>query len=201
MIDLKPFCGHGDPRDFLNRPWQENGATYATNGHIGIRVDALQEGAEPAHPTMAGRIDKMLADAVAHTKLLKITFPTPAPKPCGHCGGGGRINARTCEECDGGTFDHGSHSYECKACVSGEIHTPASKSDADAEPCWVCDGHGIASRPVHLNADGVTYCFQEKYLRSIRGLPSARLFVSGDCHKVARFEFDGGRGLLMPMQQ
>lgn len=200
MIDLKQFCGHGDPREFLNRPWQEDGATYATNGHIGIRLDVLQEGIEPAHPTMAGRIDKMLTDALANTIPLEIKFPTDAPKPCGHCAGGGRINARTCEECDGGSFIHGSHSYDCKECVAGEIHTPASNTAAGAETCWVCDGHGIASRRIYLNANGVQYCFQEKYLRSIHGLPRARLFVSGDSHRVARFDFDGGRGLLMPMQ-
>lgn len=199
MIDLKPFCGRNDPREFLNKPWHENGATFATDGHIGIRVDALQEGIEPVDPKMAGRIEKMLNEALANTTPLEIVFPADAPKPCGHCSGSGRINARTCDECDGGSFDHGSHSYDCKACVSGEIHTPASKDDANAESCWACDGHGTISRRVYLQAEGTTYCFQERYLRSIQGLPSARLFVGGDNQKVARFDFDGGAGLLMPM--
>lgn len=200
MIDLKPFCGRDDPREYLNHPWQENGATFATNGHIGIQIKEMRADAVPVHATMAGRIEKLLRNAAANTIPLEIEFPSEAPKTCGHCGGARFVVARDCDECDGdGWFEHGSHTYDCKECrAQGEIHRPAKPEEADAKECWVCEGSGAISRTVWLKAYGVTYGFQEKYLRRLVALPSVRLFVSPDNTKEARFDFEGGSGVLMP---
>lgn len=38
MIDLKQFCGKGDYREILNAPFSDSEFTYASNGHIIVRV-------------------------------------------------------------------------------------------------------------------------------------------------------------------
>lgn len=202
MIDLKPFCGRDDPRAYLNQPWQENGATFATNGHIGIRLDGLQDGLAAAHPKTAGRIPKLLEEARANVIPLAIELPTKRAKPCGHCGGSGYVIAKTCDECEGaGWFEKGSHTYDCKECQeAGTISTPAKQGAAEAEACWVCDGRGTLSRDILLKANGTTYGFAEKYLRLITALPAVRFFVGPDNQRVARFDFDGGSGVLMPIR-
>lgn len=201
MIDLKPFCGRDDPRAYLNQPWQENGATFATNGHIGVRLDGLQDGLEAAHPKIAGRIPRMLDEARANAIPLAIELPTDPAEPCRHCGGSGYVISKACDECDGsGWFEKGSHTYDCKECKEeGTIRTPAKQGDAEAEACWVCNGRGTVSRTIRLKANGATYAFAEKYLRLIVALPAVRFFVGPDNHRVARFDFEGGSGVLMPI--
>lgn len=48
MINLKAFSAKDDPRPYLNMPWQEDGNSFATNGHIPIQLDGV---AGPSIPT------------------------------------------------------------------------------------------------------------------------------------------------------
>lgn len=202
MIDLKPFCGRDDPREYLNQPWHENGATFATNGHIAIMLDGAPDPSlPPADPVMAGRIPKLLAQVAANQQEIAIVLPEEPAETCYRCRGMGFATSKQCEECDGdGWFEHGSHNYDCKECDgSGEDVVPASQNSPGAMECERCDGEGkLFSRYVDLRADGTTYKFQEGYLRLISALPSPRLIVSADHAGAARFEFTGGRGVLMP---
>lgn len=202
MIDLKRFCAKDDPRAYLNAPWQEDGSSFATNGHIGIMLaGAPDPSLPPADPIMAGRIPKLLAQAAANQLEIAIALPEEPAETCYRCQGMCFANAQACEECDGdGWFEHGSHNYDCKDCDgSGEHVVPATQESPGAKECERCDGHGkLFSRYVDLHANGTTYKFQEKYLRLINDLPSPRLMVSADRNEAARFEFDGGRGVLMP---
>ncbi|MNV70720.1 Chaperone protein DnaJ [compost metagenome] len=183
-------------------PWQEDGSSFATNGHIGIMLDGAPDPSiHPADPVMAGRIPKLLAQVAANQQEIAIALPEEPPETCYRCQGTGFAITEQCEECDGdGRFEHGSHNYDCKDCDgNGEHAVPAPQGSPGAEECGRCDGEGkLFSRYVDLHADGTTYKFQEKYLRLIIGLPSPRLFVGADRTEAARFEFEGGRGVLMP---
>jgi hypothetical protein len=199
MIDLTRFCGADDPREYMHAPFQEGGNTFATNGHIAIQLDGV---ADPSTPEVSnflkGRIQKMLAQIAANQVELLIELP-PA-KPCKYCQGCGSINARSCGDCAGtGSFEHGEHTYDCKACnADGEIHTPTTRNDPEAEVCMACDGHGTASAFIDTLALGIKYRFQERYLRLISELPGSRLYATADNSGPVRFDFDGGRGVLMP---
>lgn len=201
MIDLKPFCGRNDPREYLNAPWIENGMTYATNGHMGIRINQPYPGAPPADPYMAGRIEGELQKALAATIPLQITFPAELAKNCDRCTGWRFVVKESCEECEGGSFSNGSHTYDCKECDGmGEINIPAVRKDPGAVECDACSGSGKVSRYIYLMANGVTHGYQEKYLRLIAALPNVRFFVTDDNTRCARFDFDGGSGVLMPVR-
>lgn len=202
MIDLKLFCGKDDPRPYLNTPWQEDGSSFASNGHIAIMLDgAPTPSLPPADPNMVGRVPKLLAQVAANQQAIAIKLPEEPAETCYRCEGSGFAISQQCEECDGdGWFEHGSHEYDCKDCDgSGEHVVSAAQGSPGAAECERCDGHGkLFSRFVDLHAAGTTYKFQEKYLRLINDLPSPRLIVSADRAEAARFEFDGGRGVLMP---
>ncbi|KDD42581.1 hypothetical protein [Bordetella bronchiseptica] len=202
MIDLKPFCGRYDPRPFLNAPWQEDGKTFASNGHIAIMTDGLPDATlPPADPKMAGRIPKLLAQVESNTIEVAINLPTEPAETCRRCAGSGYVISQACDDCDGeGWFEHGTHDYECKECDGeGEHATTATAQTPGAKECNSCDGMGVLmTRYVELRANGTAYKFQERYLALISRLPSARLIVSADNFAAARFEFSGGRGVLMP---
>ena len=46
MIDLMKFCGKEDPREWLNAPFSLGDYTYATNGHLIVRVPRVAEYAD-----------------------------------------------------------------------------------------------------------------------------------------------------------
>ncbi len=48
-LDLTPFCGTGAHRSYLHNPFASGGHTFATNGHIAIRVPARDD-AKPVEP-------------------------------------------------------------------------------------------------------------------------------------------------------
>jgi hypothetical protein len=202
MIDLQPFCGRDDPRVYLNSPWQEDGRAYATNGHIAIEIEGLPDAPLRAvDPKMAGRIQKLLTQVEGNDVEVAITLPVEPADTCRRCAGSGYAISEACNECDGdGWFEHGTHEYECKACDSqGEHATPATAETPGAKECDSCDGMGVLlTRYVELHANGTGYRFQERYLTLISRLPSARLLVNGDNSAAARFEFSGGRGVVMP---
>ncbi|MBB1593573.1 hypothetical protein [Achromobacter sp. UMC46] len=202
MIDLKRFCAKDDPRPYLNAPWQEDGSSFATNGHIAIKLTAQADAELPAAaPTMAGRIQKHLEQSASHNIDLPIVLPEEQGRACGLCGGSGRLLVDTCTECDGsGSFEHGSHTYDCKECMGhGQHASPALPGSDDSTECDCCDGVGqLFTQYVDLQADGKTYRYQRRYLRLISDLPSARLIVGTDPVEAARFEFAGGSGVLMP---
>ncbi|KDC22921.1 hypothetical protein AZ20_4224 [Bordetella bronchiseptica E014] len=202
MIDLKPFCGRYDPRPFLNAPWQENGKTFACDGHIAIQIDAVPDAALPAvDPKMAGRIQKLLSQVESNNVEVAINLPTDPADTCRRCDGSGYTISQACDECEGDCwFEYGTHEYECKECDGeGEHATPATAQTPGAKECDSCDGMGVLlTRYVELHANGTAYKFQERYLTLISRLPSARLIVSGDNSAAARFEFSGGRGVVMP---
>lgn len=60
---------------------------------------------------------------------------------------------------------------------------------------------GTISRTIWLEANGIKYGFQEKYLRRIADLPEARLFVGPENTKEARFDFTGGRAICQDRWQ
>lgn len=201
MIDFAPFCAKDDVRTYLNQPWREGDDAFASNGYMGVMVigGATSEMPDPPEK-IAGAIKRFLRAAEDCRTEIRVVIPEGDAKECLHCYGSGWLVAEQCDDCDGeGCFDHGAHSYTCLECGGeGETRRPSSSTSKGAIRCPQCHGSGHESRYLKLKAGGVTYQFQEKFLFPIKELPGSRLYVSGDNQKSARFEFDGGSGILMP---
>lgn len=103
-LDLKPFCSVDSTREYLWTPFSFGDFTYATDGHIAIRVPN-REG-EKGHPDAPAA---KLATYFSRAKTLTVPLPPanlpPPPDayifPCENCDGTGKVDGYTCFPCDG----------------------------------------------------------------------------------------------------
>jgi hypothetical protein len=197
-VDLQRFCWANDYRKHLRQPWAHKGWMYASNGQILVRVPAPEHAETVFAEKVAESAVGMLADIGGREYAPLPAFTLGAV--CEYCKGVGTIKQSKCPDCDGdGQFDHGDHSYDCKACDGeGWINDTAGE---DRE-CYACDGFGTHSKSINFGG-GIGY--QARYLHLIEDLPGL-LFSPGTCvdqttTKPAHFTFDGGEGLLMPMRE
>jgi len=192
MIDLSKFCSVGR----FSTPWTAGAYTYASNGHIVVRV--------PRREDVLGRLDapdtKKICDILLREPTKWEQVPgiiASAPIKCGRCYGAGIVYV--CPECDGEgdvSFSNGYSHYTvpCDTC-DGEEVVPIPKSEKKQDCGW-CDGTGMLTehRSVPL---GCSY-FSDVYLALIASaLPGAEIGPLGE-KDPARIRFEGGDGLLMP---
>ena len=109
---LKKFVSQDDPRKYMRSPFTRGEWTYATNGHIAVRVpkiDGVEILPEKYIPSLEG-----LFQSVGGNDFIALPWMPPLEE-CQLCIGTGI--AYECPECDGeGEFEHGTHSYCCKEC-------------------------------------------------------------------------------------
>jgi hypothetical protein len=105
-IDLQQFCSRDETRFYIMRPWRRGSWTYATDGHICVRVDAIEGDEEqPKAPEAEGVFGKHSDPRFAP---LRVRLPAPRRRKCEACGGLGfwkdepytGLNM-TCSLCDG----------------------------------------------------------------------------------------------------
>jgi hypothetical protein len=114
LEELKQFCGIEETCPYLHEPFSRGDFTYATNGHIMVRVPRLPEvtaGADIVDPEKPFLQDRRgpLFDLTA---LSRLTYT-----PCENCDGAGYGDL--CEECGGtggGECPECGHAEECEAC-------------------------------------------------------------------------------------
>ncbi len=196
-IDLQRFCANEhDLRSYLHKPWAHKGYTYASNGHICIRVPAPDQ-AETVFPHKVGDAAASIFERPAGAEYAPLPEFAPAPD-CGTCEGRGKVKMEPCADCDGdGYFEHGHHEYHCKECDGeGSIY-----GVGDMQDCPDCCGSGRQARFVRF-IPGVGY--DSRYLAWIAALPGAKFAIGaaakyGEHQGAGRFTFDGGEGVLMPM--
>lgn len=200
-MKLEDFCADkNDPRYFLHVPWTWENYSYATNGHIAIRVPALAEYpvAETDKKIHTQTLPQMFIEAHANRNMqLLPAYDKPALPPCPTCQGSGY--SQECDECEGegevefeNTYNR--YHFECRSC-DGDGDILGGK-----EACKYCNGSGkqkdvaIKCGPVFLNF---------LYLELIETLPGLRIDCSlpdNDTKNPVPFVFDGGEGLLMTMR-
>lgn len=205
MIDLKQFCQtEGSPA--ISTPWSEGDYTYASNGHLLVRVPRIGDIPEKIEaPSIVGT-----SIGAGFDKKIEEWFEVPnlviAPKDCQICKGTGR--QYNCPECEG----------------EGEVHLSTDWSDYGEETCETCGGNGQLSREHWLrlmpkgsnpagencySCEGIGKKYEGKavkigvgfytdtLLAKIATLPKCVIGVP-DKQSPAIFRFDGGDGLLMP---
>jgi hypothetical protein len=177
-VEIEQFCGGHGIRAYLDRPFQWHRHTYATNGHIMVRVP-LRAGFPrlPKKVRQTMQVDRPLdvahhqARFVPFTDALRPRLPRLEPRTCLDCGGAGKVrDGRADVECDG------------------------------------CEGLGFTRPPASISIAGAP--FDTHYLGLIASLPRVEIasaaagtdFDKHDPGHVLAFRFDGGIGAVMGMR-
>ncbi len=204
-IDLTKFV---DPnRVYLAEPFSRGAYSYATDGHILVRVPRIATIADGIGPT-----GKSLDDLVAVLdKPLPQLDPLPAVsepnfphRDCKSCGGSGRV--MKCKRC------HGAGEIECCECgndqecpsCKGHGEKPCTASEAGGEDCEDCGGAGRIVDATRYTAIEIApgLFLRHDILARVAALPCARIERGdGGGQRTGRpvvIEFDGGTGLAMP---
>ena len=210
---LKLFCCTDSEKESLSEPYSSGDFTFATNGHVQIRVPRLQEVPESE---IAPKITITENDPVGKHYLkepvewVAVPAVTVEPTLCTSCGGTGK--AVVCPECDGNgwigteTPWHRYDDQECKSCKgTGQVSVrryalmgswKAQMPDPVVQSCDSCN-HGVVWPLFGEVINGVR--INVRFLDMIGKLPGAQLGLFGELD-IVRFRFDGGDGLVMPMR-
>lgn len=164
-MDLQQFCAEDNPR--INEPWSRGEHTFATNGHILIRVPRITD-----IPDIDGAPDAMRVwEKIPMPPGESAVIPDIPPAAWRVC--------QTCAEAEGGIID---------------------------PECDDCDGDGKFRDTAYTKVGEMS--FNDEYLRMIKVLPGYKFYPavweSGIVNKGSNappsvFTFDGGDGLLMPV--
>ena len=194
--ELKKFCAYDDDCRFcLQEPFSLGEYTYATNGHIMVRVPRIQledaERSKEAAKHYGERVERMFSERRPKDRLQVPHVELLPPVECEWCGGSGQDPK--CHECKGTgeiEFSNSWSDYEaqCKTCNGGGHFTGL---------CDWCDGTG-KKEVLQRMAVGSGY-YQSKYLALLATLPNC--WISPDGENTAPFGFYGGEGLLMPCSE
>jgi len=117
MLDLQKFCASesDDPRSYIHKPWSAGDYSYATNGHILVRVPRRDDVPEnPENPITAEKLSRVIGERpsdVWRTPEI-VGLPPLVETECEDCDGmGAACHCSTCEcECSkcGGTGNRSS---------------------------------------------------------------------------------------------
>lgn len=142
MIDLGSYCSKGSSRSYLHQPFSVGAYSYATDGHIAIRLPRREDVAEIDTPPDIAKIFAP-SDDLSFFQLPDIDIPSATPPQCKDCGGVGYM-AR-CAFCKG----EGHHDCDCEFCdrgcdeCDGTGEMPSnSEDDFPRTLCEMCDGCG-----------------------------------------------------------
>lgn len=198
MIDLKKFCA--DDRYQLSEPWSVDQYTYASNGHVLVRVARRDDAPEKENALNVAQLWEAFDEKADFVGLPKT--PAFTVTRCLHCRGSGAVVQ--CIECDGeGTLECDlGHDHECEEC-QGEGEQPATLIENEgSKPCDECGGEGrIPDLDKGFSAgvalpNGVSITL--KYLILLNSLPGIRWNLNEGLEQAPiHFVFDGGAGLLM----
>lgn len=209
-IDLAPFCGKDDVREYMHAPFAVLGGTGATNGHILAWVADASVGKplrKPLGPRESESIERLIvrakADAVdPEAQWIAVDTIRTSSRKCAQCEGTGVVQVIECEDCDGdGYFQHGSHDYDCKEC-NGVGH---KNTTGIGEQCDECGGSGESevgqpsSFGVLHQFDGRGFTVQSHFISRMRKLPGCKIKRYDSYQNTGlTFVFNGGVGIVMP---
>lgn len=130
-IDLSKFCGNDMTREYLSKPFSVGQFTYATNGHVMLRVPRRPDAAEQ---TIDAKWDAPFA-ALDKTTFSPLALDLPkarAEMECSACEGEGREHE--CSDCE----------HECPDCHG------TGKEDGERRVTTTVRGHTYQLRYVRM---------------------------------------------------
>lgn len=197
LEELKPFCG--SRREAYMEPFTDGEYTFATNGHIIVRVPKLSEITAEAQFDM----NRIKFDHDQITNWREVPQGNVEKKLCEDCKGAGRVHG--CKECGGNgelefETDYSTYYCSCDSCSGLGVCNPSGGA-AGSMLCDRCNGTGYDKKgtPIDVGRPG-GYCISSIYLEKIAALPGAMYSPFGEEGDMFRFRFDGGLGAVMPMR-
>jgi hypothetical protein len=192
---LHKFC---EPEyNKLAEPWSYDSYSFASDGHIAIRVPRV-EGIDREPPFgFSGKLP--FTPGVEGEWVDLPAYELPPKKKCHSCKGTGMM--QKCPECDGDgslEFSNGHHEYEveCLTC-RGIGHLSGGN-----ERCENCDGSGEEYEENFRAVPdfGTETCKINAFLLDkIKDLPGVKMF-SAPTGNMFHFRFDGGDGVAMALR-
>lgn len=196
-IDLKPFYNPNDVRQYITKPWSLGSYTYATNGHVLIRVNRMEDIPEnPENRIFINESDISIAlddENGLYEELVGLPpIEDPKIEPCKYCRGRGK--GRECDECNG--------SGKCYHCNDGDCPECGGRKFNAELDCDECRGTGkLIIKPKLVPTKMGQLHFDLTYLHVINKLPDCKMRVDvDDPTKPVRFKFTGGCGLVMSVR-
>ncbi len=186
MINLKFFCN--DQRPKISKPFVDNGFKYACDGQILIAIKTDEPDSEGNHPEKAHELFERGWDQ-GWSEII-MSMPDKSDHACQFCEGDGKARV-ACDMCRGTGLhecDCGNE-HMCGYCDKGYVVA------GDGNSCLECGGDGIAYKNQQY---GLTYFAGRHIAKIMRLLPNPRVTEMAS-DEVLRFEFDGGKGLLMAL--
>ena len=203
VIDLRIFCNHDDRREALKSPFSDEKFTYATDGHICIRVPRIAEIPESEGGVSLLKYLKFDHSEMTDWKPLSVEIPDVKRVSCKSCKGSGKVI--TCQDCDGdGEVEYTYDSLSGKT-YDADMECPVcdgrGKLNGDGDHCEDCAGQGYHIEPVPVKLE-IGLSISNHLLQRVKDLPGIMIAVQGriDDMPPVRFRFDGGCGLIMPMR-
>jgi len=199
-INLQSFCADEyEVREYLQKPFNLDGFTYASNGHYAVRTklnDAYSELPEDKRESLSKSLTEYFNDLEDKTyqalpKLPELTF-----SDCADCMGSGFMEKQECFECNG----------------DGELILSSGHNDYEVE-CYSCSGHGEIKRrntevkceccngekkiiDIHKNSIELSGCkISNVYLQKFKDLKNIMYSYKGKYQFAIKF--DGGFGVIM----
>ena|SRR3990167_2778804 len=171
MIDLLKFCSSEKSRSNFRVPFSKGEYTYATNGHLAIRVARTNLNAPDC--------ESIFATAIERGDPPWIDLPPFELKQekCPGCLGTGFVDEE-CRSC----AKESPNAYECEECEGGVILSGSAIVKAEKGKVR------LAAKYLDLLKD------LPEIKIGVDGDESTR------SDKPIRFKFEGGEGLLMPMR-
>jgi hypothetical protein len=189
---LQKFCSTDESRYNLHhKPFSQEQWTFATNGHIAIRVPRMAGGPEiKGTPDMVKLFDGVIFD---HPNRVWVDVPEAV------------IEVITCDVCRGERWVRDCPCESgCAKCRESKGLVPTNADDEFAEECFECDGVGERrSGYVFVKAPKGEVKLASVYIELLHLLPNCKLGLLGDESSIGValcFRFDGGSGLLMPVR-
>lgn len=160
-LNIENFHNKDDYRTYLRQPFQLDGKTVATSGHVMLVIP--QHGDYPDCPDKFVSNARTVLERINHVNAHEQFLPIPAdlklPEKieCGTCTGLGKATIIRCKECSGEgevdfSNDYNSYSMDCKTCDGdGDIIKTGG-----THCCPTCAGTGsVFPKPSRIELLGI----------------------------------------------
>jgi len=177
-IDVALFCGECEAIYNLSTPWENDGAVYATDACVCLRIDST-DGIDVGSGVNRPDVYRPFVDTDKVSEWLSL----PEFEPCKLCQSND-VELVNCKECGGNGI------AKCFECGSETA-------------CPECDGEGVTDEYCPHHHDAVemgVHRISHYYLNRISTLPNIKWgCVDGSCYVFLKF--DGGTGVLHALIQ